>query len=186
MGVISAPQAARGGAGRHTRPTGPQPMGQEQEVHAVAHPSGAADRPVKPALHKPIRGIRALERPADPSPRTDAPMVADAGVARRTGRRDAGPSPLHPPGVRAQPWPRMAAAGARVMGVPPSALLKTRSRRRAGWHVGPQADEPVVRRGRGVDQSAPRFKAHPRGEAAHAPRLTVGQARHHRGLPTAR
>ena len=153
----------------------------------VAPPSGAADRPVKKALHKTSRGSRALERPADTSPRQDAPRVADAGWARRTVRRDEGPSPLEPPGVtRDQPWPLLAAAVARVRVGPPSARLTTLARRRAVLNVCHTADAPWVRRCRGVYPIAQRVTAHTRGEAAPAQLVTWGPARPPRGLPTAR
>ena len=161
-------------------------MCQYHDVKDVAPPLCDADRHVKQELKQQIRGSRAIERQAAPSPRQDAPMVADSCVAIRTVMRDDGTSPRDPPGVqRYQQVPRMAASVERVMVVHPSALLKHLSRMLSVWNGCQQAYEQVVIRFSWVYQIAHRLKAHTRGEAAQAQLLTLGHELQHSGLPTA-
>jgi hypothetical protein len=77
----------------------PQQIGPYHSWQDVAQPIGDRDRQFQKALHKRVRGSRALERPAAQSANQDAQVVADYGLARRTVRRADGRSPLEPPGV---------------------------------------------------------------------------------------
>jgi hypothetical protein len=164
----------------------PPQIGQYPYVKDGAPPICDADRQVKQELKKQIHGSREIERPAATSPRKDAQMVADDGLAMRTVRRDEGKSPLDPPGVQLdQQLPRMAASVERVMVVHPSALLKNRSRMLSVLHGFHKAYEQLVILCSGVYQIAQLLKAHTSGEDAQAPLVTLVHELQHSGLPPA-
>jgi hypothetical protein len=184
VGVLSETPESICFAVHHQLPTVPHPMCQDHDVPEVAQPGCAADRHVKTELHKKIRGIRALARHAENSPRTAAQGVADDGLASRTVRRDAGKYPLEPPGVPLdQKLPRMAASVERGMAAHPAALLKRRARLRSVWHVFQKAFAQRVIRFRGSHQIAHRVKAATRVEEAQSQLLTVVDERKPSGLP---
>jgi hypothetical protein len=95
----------------------------------VAQPVCEADRHFKKELKKKSRGISDIERQAEPCPTKEAQLVVDYSLAIRTVLRDAGKSPLEPPGVQLYQQLRLIAASVeRVKAAQPSALLKKLSR----------------------------------------------------------
>jgi hypothetical protein len=90
LGVISEKHESSGLAGQHKLPTVPQQLCQYPSWKDVAHPICDRDRHVKKALKKRVRGIRELERQAEPAAKKAAQVVADECVAVRTVRRDEG------------------------------------------------------------------------------------------------
>jgi len=129
VGVIRETQASIGLAVHYTLPTVPPQMCQYHDVKDGAQPVCDADRHVKTARKKQVRGVSDLERPAEQSPSQEAQVVADYGLAMRTVMRDEGKYPREPPGLQLdQNLPLIAASVERVMAAHPSALLKRRSR----------------------------------------------------------
>jgi hypothetical protein len=110
-------------------PTVPHQICQYYDLKDVAQPVCEADRHVKQAFKKQVRGIRDLARQAEKVPTQEAQVVADDGLAIRPVMRDDGKSPLEPPGLQLyQKLPLMAASVERVMVAHPSALLQRLSR----------------------------------------------------------
>jgi hypothetical protein len=124
-GVIRDPHASSCVAVHHKRPTVPHQIGQEHALKEVAPPVCAADRPRQQELNQTGRGLRALERQADPWRSKEAQVGADSCLAMRPVRREAGQSPLEPPGLPLeQHLPLIAASVERGMTAPPSAWRK--------------------------------------------------------------
>jgi hypothetical protein len=120
-------------------------MCQYHSVNDVAPPVCEADRHVKQARQKKGRGLRDIERQAEPSPTTEAQIGVDDSLAMRTVMRDEGTYPLEPPGVPlSQQLQLMAAAVERVKAMHPAALLTRLSRRLAVVNLFQTEDDQFV------------------------------------------
>jgi hypothetical protein len=77
VGVMSDTQASMCWAVQQKFPTGPHQMCQYHDLQDVAPPVCEADRHVKQAINKKVRGVSDVERQAEPSLTKEAQVVAD-------------------------------------------------------------------------------------------------------------